>query len=702
MAIIQSIRSRAGKLLAIIIGIALFAFILGDFITSGGRIIKGQRMNVVEINGKGIPFPFFEKRIIQLEEITKLQYGVKTLDENTNLEVRKQAWQNLLQENILNREYDKIGLNVSGVELLDMVQGQKPHPIITQLFGNPETGVIDRANLSNFLQKLKDAPAESQEKVYWKYIEDNIFKQRLFEKYNSLISHGLYATTLEAERQQNEMNTSVDFSYVQKPYTAIPESSVSVSKDEVKAYYKEHKQEFKQAEETRSIKYVEFKVTPSKSDISEAEKWINDIRDEYSKVTQDEQFIKSYSDKEYDATNYKEGELPEMLNEFMANAKIGDMYGPYVEDNAYKLAKLSKINYLPDSVRISQIVLPANQKNVRQVQYLADSLKTLAEKGYDFAELAKNNSRDKSGLEGGDIGWIKEGALNKAFSDSCFYTAKGGVKITFSQAGIHVIKVTDQSKPVKKIQVGILAREIRTSDQTDQYYYTLASEFAGKNNTGAKFEASVKNNNPAAVPVFDLKSSDNTVQNLDKSRPLVKWAYDSKVGAVSNVFRFGDSYVIGTLTKIESAGFKPLEELTATIELAIKKQKKGDLIKKEMADAANGATSIDAVAGKLGLSVQTASSIRFTSYTIPGLGQEPKVIATAINTKLHSLSQPVEGENGVYILSVDNQVSSSNPNITLALTKSYIERNLNARVNYQSFEILKDLANVKDYRTRFF
>jgi peptidyl-prolyl cis-trans isomerase D len=701
MAIIQSIRSRAGKLLAIIIGIALFAFILGDFLTSGGRILSSQKMNVVEINGKTIPYQYFDKNIRQLEEITKMQYGVKNLDENTTLEVRNQAWQNLLQENILNREYDKIGLSVSGNELFDMVQGQKLHPIITQLFGDPETGIVNRMNLNNYLQKLKDAPAESQEKIFWRYIEDNIYKQQLFEKYNTLISQGLFATTLEAQTRQKEMSTSVDFSYIQKPYTSIPETSVSVSKDEIKAYYKEHKQEYKQ-DESRSIKYVEFKVIPSQNDIAEAEKWINDIREEYSKVTEDEQYIKFNSDKEYDPTNYKQGQLPANIDGFMFNAKIGDIYGPYLEDNAYKLAKLSKIVYLPDSVRVSQIVLPVNQQNINQMRNISDSLKTLAERGYDFAELAKSNSRDKSALEGGDIGWIKEGAVNKQFSDSCFYASKGEIKITYSKSGLHIIKVTEQSKPVKKVQVGIVAREIRYSDQTDQLYYTKASEFAGMNNTLAKFEASVKNNNPAAIPAFNLRSTDNAIKDLDKSRPIIKWAYEAKVGEVSKVFRFGDSYVIGTLVKIDEPGYKPVEELNPTIELAIKKQKKGELISKELASAASGASSIDAIAGKLGLSVQTANGVRFTSYNIPGLGMEPKVIATAVNTKLHSISKPIEGENGVYVLSVDNEAKDNNQNITVELTKSYIERGLDARVNYQSFEILKELANVKDYRIRFF
>lgn len=701
MAIIQSIRNRAGVLLAVIVGLALFAFILGDFITSGGSIVTRKRMNVVEINGKGVPYPTFEKMIFDLEEITKMQYGTKNLDENTSLAVRNQAWQSLLQDKIFSREYEKLGLEVPGDELADMIQGQNLHPIINQLFGNPETGVVNRVGLTNFLQKIKDADPQSEEKKYWLYIEDMIYKQRMMEKYNSLIRHGLYATNLDAEKRKSEMSTSVDFNYIFKPYVSISDSAVSVSSSEVKDYYKEHKNQYKQ-EQSRSIKYVEFKVIPSKTDIADAEKWINEIQNEFAQVTDDEQYIKVNSDVEYNPVNYRKGELPAQIDEFMFNAQLGAIYGPYFEDNTYKLAKLSKINSLPDSVHISQIVLPVNQQNVRQMQYLSDSLKKLVESGADFAELARTNSKDQSALQGGDIGWIKEGTFGKGFSDSCFYASKGDVVITYSQSGIHIVKIIAQSQPVKKIQVGILGRSVTPSDLTDQYFYGVASEFAGKNNTGEKFEAAVKNNSPAAIPVFNIKPEENEIQGLAHSRQLIKWAYEAKEGEVSRVFRFGDSYVVGTLVKANEDGFTPVSELTATIEPILKKQKKAEIIKKELGNTAFGGSSLDAIASKLKLQVQTANNVKFTSYALPGLGQEPKVIATALNLSANKISEPIEGENGVYILSLSSQPTDDNQGMDVDLAKSYIDRSFVARVNYKSFDILKELAEVKDHRIRFF
>jgi peptidyl-prolyl cis-trans isomerase D len=569
-----------------------------------------------------------------------------------------------------------------------------------QLFANPETGALNRIALTGFLQRMKE-DANSEQKKYWLYIEDMIYKQRLSSKFTTLIRQGLYVTKLETDRRQEEISTSVDLSYLQKLYSSVADNKVTINESDVKTYYKQHKIEYKQ-EESRSIKYVSFDVVPSESDNAYVKKWIEDILPEFTKITDVEQYVKFNSDKPYDRINFKKGELPERLDAFMFNAKIGDVYGPYFEENTYKIAKLAKINYLPDSIHVKQILLPVNQNNVNQMQYLADSLKNLAQSGYDFAELVRNNSKDASSQSGGDIGWIREGTYSPRFSDSCFSAGINDIKITFSKAGIHIIKVIEKSTPVKKVQVGILAREVRASDQTDQYYYSKASEFAGLNNTVQKFEAAIKSNQPAAIPVFDLKPLDNSIQGLEKPRQLIRWVFEANEGDVSKVYRFGDKYVIAAITKVNKKGYKSLNEVAASITLEVRKEKKAEMLIKEMAIATEGQSSIDAIATKLNTNVKSVTGIRFTSYSLQDAGAEPKVIAAAMSIEPNKVSEPVAGENGVYIIDVNNRIKAENQNFNPTLIRNYIERSYSARVNYQTFEVLQELANINDNRGRFY
>ncbi len=120
------------------------------------------------------------------------------------------------------------------------------------------------------------------------------------------------------------------------------------------------------------------------------------------------------------------GELPDTLNDFMFNASKGATFGPYFENNAYKISRLAAINLLPDSVKARHILLRATQNTVQAIYNQADSLMNLIKKGTDFATLAMLYSADGSAQKGGDLGWFKEGAMVKPFSDSCFLGKKRG------------------------------------------------------------------------------------------------------------------------------------------------------------------------------------------------------------------------------------------------------------------------------------
>ena len=329
----------------------------------------------------------------------------------------------------------------------------------------------------------------------------------MYSKYMALINQGLYVTKLEAEKQQEQLQTQVNFSFIQKSYASVSDS-LDVSEREIKDYYKLHKEDYRQ-EESRDLQYVAFDVIPSKTDFSDAEKWINDILPEFKEITDVKEFLRLNSYPPDDIKNYKKGELPDTLDQFMFDAKEGAVYGPYFEDNSYKLAKLAKILYLPDSVRVSEIELPFNQDNFQQVRVLADSLDSLAKNGVNFTKLVRENSRGRTAMQGGDIGWVKEGTNGPAFSDSVFSAKLGEVKLTFTQNNgqyaYHIIKVTQQSKLIKQVRVGILTKKVEPSAQTDNLYYSKASTFAGANNTLAKFEAATRSGEPKAVRAYGLK-----------------------------------------------------------------------------------------------------------------------------------------------------------------------------------------------------
>jgi peptidyl-prolyl cis-trans isomerase D len=701
MAIIQSIRNRFGLLLAIIVGVALFAFILGDFITSGGFIIQRSKMSVAEINGTRVGYPEYQKAMADVEEVMKAQYQSNQLDESMMENIREQSWQDLIQKYLLEKEYKKIGLAVSDQEFSDLIQGQNPHPLVMQMFANPETGALNRLQLSEFLSRIDEITGAP--KMIWVFYENVINKERLFNKYNTLIRKGLYVNKLEAQQRELSMATSVDFSYVQKKYTEISDSTIAVSEAEMKNYYKEHLEKYYQ-EETRDLKYVAFEVVPSKKDFLEAETWIKDIKAEFEEVSDVEQYI-NFTSPPYDPTNFKKGELPDTLDQFMFSSEIGAVYGPYFQDNSYRLAKLAKINYISDSVKASHILLPANQSNVEQVRRMADSLVTLASTGSNFGELVRNNSRDYATvMNDGDLGWFREGFKSRYFSDSCFNADEGEVILTFSEEGFHVVKIMDKSTPVKKVQVGVLAREVTPSGETDHIYYTKAVEFASANKTLAAFEEAVADNDPFAVPVYGLKPMDKGIQGIDNSRNIVHWAFqDVEAGEMMNeIDNFGGKYVVAIVTGVSHKGHAPFNAVKKEIQVELIRDKKAEILSKELEKAMAGAQSIDQVAAATKLVVNSATGVRYASFTVPNLGAEPKLIAAAVNAPEQKLSGPVAGENGVYLFTVESKIKNENQTANLSMTKSAMERGYAARANRVSFEKLMEITKIEDYRYKFY
>jgi len=64
MATLQNIRNRAGVLVAVVIGISLLAFILGDFLNSGRVFFSGQQDEIAEIDGKSISYKYFQAKVM--------------------------------------------------------------------------------------------------------------------------------------------------------------------------------------------------------------------------------------------------------------------------------------------------------------------------------------------------------------------------------------------------------------------------------------------------------------------------------------------------------------------------------------------------------------------------------------------------------------------------------------------------------------
>jgi len=706
MSVLQTLRDRAGTLLAVVVGISLILFVVGDFFgrSSGQNRQTKKYYEIAEIGDDIISYQDYDSRIQNLIEIYKLS-GTTTVTEALSESLREQIWEQMVEEKVLGEEIRIIGLGVSIEEVDALVLGNDPHPIVRQLFTNQQTGVFDQSFLVNFLKTTEYDP---QAQMYWLFFEDEIVKTQVNSKLNNLISKGLYVTGKQAEYESNLTSNNVDFSFVMKTYGSVPDSVVTITRNDLEKYYQRKREDFRLTA-SRDIEYVEFEITPSEDDVLKSEENITSLKEEFASSQNPVQFINLNSDTRHLEVYRTADDLPEMLRDFALSKNLSEVYGPYVEDESYKIARLIDVGQRPDSVHARHILLsPDGTLSQDDLMAMADSLVDLIKSGTDFAQLALLTSADEASAQlGGDLGWFTEGIMVTPFNNACFEASEGDITTVETNFGVHIINVIEQSRSSMKYHLGIIERNITYSSLTYQDIYSQASRFAGINNTYEKFNKTIAEEGLSKKVGTDISPDQKELAGLESPRYLIMSLFDTKSKGIvldrseQAVFEIGNKFVIAYCTGIREEGYAKLEDVESDVRFEVIKQKKAEKLIAEMGKAIKDMNNIDDIAYSLDLSVMEATNINFNSFSIPGAGIEPAVISAASSSSEGTITSPIEGNNGVFIVAV-NTVKENTQNQTVDLVKSRLSSNYQVRASFEAFQGLRKEIEIVDKRYKFY
>jgi len=716
MATLQNIRNRAGLLIAIVIGMALFAFILGDMMGSGSPRV-GKR-TVAEINGKGIGVSDYLDREKSLREFYQLNAGGQSLDAELESQIQQETWRRLIRETIMERSYQGLGLTVSTDELKTMVTGDQtlgmgsnpalsqPHPIVLQMFSNPETGQLNRAVMTNYFNAL-DNPQFEQEKKRWLFIEKEIVDEKMNQKYFNLVKKGFQPSSLDLKDHVSETGKSTDFTYMSKPFSEIPDEEITYIESDLKQYYKLHKESYKQ-DASRTFQYVVFEVEPSEKDVENARYWTEQTKEEFARISNEEvpRYVNGTSDEPFDVRYYTYDELPDIIRDSVFNASDEEIFGPYREEESFKLARLQEVQMRPDSVRARHILLSlqAFQGNKQAISVLADSLVEVIENGGNFNQIALEYSGDESNRTiGGDLGWFSEGQMVTEFNDACFEGKRGGLVTAETQFGTHIIRITEQSRPVRKIQMASIIRNVYASDETNQDYYNRAVKFRGKATDLEKFTEQAREFglDPRFAP--NISKDQQSIPGIVDPISLTKWAYTEEVNNVSSIFSQSDEkYIVAVLTEAHEEGYADLEDVRAEIILAVKKEKKAEKLVEMLNEKLSGVTDLTQFGIDNKENVGEATQVKFANTYVTGVGLEPYIVGASMYLPVDMVSQPLVGESGVFVLYVTNRPEPSSAEEDTNQAKSRLKYSMESRSNFEAYNALVEAAKVQDYRLDLF
>jgi peptidyl-prolyl cis-trans isomerase D len=730
MSTLESLRKRSGLLVAIV-GLALMAFVLTGLFSSPNSIFGGNDRLVGEIAGKGIKYDVFNTKVQEAIENKKRGDQKTTLTESEIDGIVQQVWNQTINQQVVTKEYEKLGITVSNEELYDLMIDH-PHPSLLRYlsdqqtgkviprFADPKTGELSPTKLKEFNQAMTD-----EEEAQWAQLEDFVRQTRMIEKYNSLIKKGLYVTTAASKDNFISQNTQANIKYVIKNYKLVADSTIKPTDADLNAYYTVHQNEFKQ-EASRKVEYVAFDIAPSQEDFDDAKKDMEKITNDFKeqKPTEDSSFVVAESDSRFfDMTYHTPGTLSPQIDTFMFKAQPGTVYGPYMENGTYLTAKLIAAKTSADSAKVRHILIayqgsgasPTVTRTKEQAKKLADSLLAVVKKGGKFPELVEKYSDDggktkpadkKEGEyymgKGGDYGWINaKSGFVPSFKDAGLDNKKGDIVIAESNYGYHIIEVLDSKGSQKKVQVATIDKKVEPSSKTMQAVFSQASKFAGNNNTNELFQKAVIDEKLNKRIAENLKESDKTVAGLENPKSLIRWAYENKKGTVSEPMDFGSKYIVAVLTDVKEKGIASMEEVKDALTEKVIKEKKAEMFTKEFNDAMAGGATIEAVASKMKLAVEQAPNINFGTAAIPGSTNEPAVIGTVAAMKAKSMSKPIAGREGVFLVMVD-AVTPAPPAKDYKSQQAQEISQLEPRVAYEVFDALKQTANITEHLVKFY
>jgi peptidylprolyl isomerase/peptidyl-prolyl cis-trans isomerase D len=494
---------------------------------------------------------------------------------------------------------------------------------------------------------------------------------------------------------------------MQIPFENIADADVVIIDTEIEAYVKANSEDY-EVDSQVDIQYVTFNEDPSTDDNEKAKVAISELTNDFETTTNITEYVNLNSDVTYTDSWFLKNQLPEAIASDLMSQKLNEIYGPYKEDNSYKLARVYATTKMADSAKAKHILIrfaglsSAPQDVVRtkvEAEKLADSiLRVVKRNRRKFDDLASKYSEDLSNKDkGGDLGYFSPGRMVKPFNNFVFENKTGDIGVVETSFGFHVIQISDQKNIQKAIKVATIVKKIEASEKTINEVFSKATKFeiaASETDFVELAEAS----NLKSNPVNKIGELDSNLPGIkENSRTIVSWAFneETNIGDIKRI-NTNSGYIIAQLTRRNPKGLKSLAEASATVTPILRNQKKAKLIRESITNS-----EINTVASNQNVSVKAANAISMANPTIAGAGTEPKVVGVAFGLKVGETSGLIDGEKGVYMVKV-TAVNNAPKLQDYSGFANTVNANKVSSLNTNAYNSLKNEADIEDNRANFF
>lgn len=693
MAALEKIRSKFGLAVSILIALALLSFIIDPGTLQTAINSMSTKYDVGKIDGKRISYTDFQENVEKFTSINEIISGSSSQNEQTQKNIRNAAWQDMMDKYLFIKNAKAAGIKVGEDEMLSLVSSSNPSAILVQ---NPifmdESGNYSEEVLRQFLSMV-ESDQTGRYRQYWDYLQNTIYTQQFYQKYGALFNASNYTNALQMSHAMASGNTTADVDFCVEYFPMYHDSSVVVTNDEVRRYYKAHKEFFKQQKDSRDMEYVVFEVVPSSDDINNTSLAMSNLYDEFVSTDNMKSFLAKNSDSPLSNYWYKSGELRTINEEIDAQIFGGkDLTQVVKSGDDFFAARTMATKMLPDSVYVKHILLQGANAATK-----ADSLVNVLKKGENFSNLASMYSLDTgSAADGelGSIGWMTQTYMIPGM-DSVIEAKVGTPFVLKTTYGTHVVLVTKTSKPMLKKQVAVFKKSALASKETYNKYYAQASRFAAI--TNGSYDGYKRAVDSLKVYSHNLTITEATSSfgSIDQAKTVTRWVFDNKIGKASSILTVNTNYFFIAAVKGEhKAGYVPVEEATGVISNRLYTQKLQQRTMDDVKEKIKGAKSMEEVSERLGVEVEHSEAVSLASNTL-----DPAMLGAAVTINDGVVFGPVKGAMGVYVFQTSNR----------QLGSFYTEDDARLREQQKTqymgqfiLSVMAENAGVEDNRERFY
>ena len=601
MATLNTLRTKYGIVLSVVIALVLVAFILGDQLSMQGRKAEiPEDTTVMTVNGE-------EVKASKYAEYNEM-YRDANMSEDSKADYAEQA---AIFDIYTRPALEAIGLGVAEGDVRSYAKiFSEQAAAMYQMYGWP----ADQIKMMVQNQWVSNLATLDMNLSY--------------EKFSKAYAAGNYVNRLEVEDALRGDKLTFDGRYLMVPYKAMP--AVEVTEEEIDAYYEANKVENKSFG-ARTLRYVAFEIAPTAEDLTAIEEQVMNVDKAVKEANGNSEAIKqavrAIGGK---ADTYK---LFTALDSKVAEAvKAGKNYGPVFEENTWTASYLISDVKAPASFEFEV----ASVENIIKANELAEALKAV---GGDFAKLeeAVETATDSRNMA----------RMSESEAKNFIGKKVGDIVVISYNHKPAVAKITKLGDVERFVLTADVKKEVKASEKTNRDIVKSVEDFmAAAGETADSFnEAANAANYQVRVSTANrndyvaMQGRERAVRGIDNSRNIAVWAYDAQVGAKKYFHGENIIYVV-MVSAIDENKFE-IKNIPA-IEMRLKRDKQYEAIASQLA---MGAEIKGAEQGSF-------SGVKFSDNLVDGKWEAALVGAIA-RTRETGAETKVKGNSAAFVFVVD-------------------------------------------------